>query len=183
MVTLSMLWLPILLSAVFIFIASNILWMALPFWHRPDNGKLAEEKTVQDALVSSKSGQYIVPHVDWGKLSAQEREAMGTRPMALVLLRNPGEMSMGKALGAWFAYALVIAIFVAYLAGHTLQSGVHYLAVFRVVGTAAFLAYGFRGIPDAVWYGKPWVVVFKEMIDGLVYALLMAGTFGWLWPR
>src|SRR5215470_2523099 len=101
MVTLSMLWLPILLSAVFVFIASNILWMALPFWHRPDNGKLPEEKTVQDALASAKSGQYIVPCVDWNKMTAADREAMGTKPMALVLLRNSGEMSMGKALGCW----------------------------------------------------------------------------------
>jgi len=23
----------------------------------------------------------------------------------------------------------------------------------------------------------------KEAIDGLIYALLMAGTFGWLWPK
>ena len=34
MVPLSSLWLPILVSAVFVFIASNVLWMALPFWHR-----------------------------------------------------------------------------------------------------------------------------------------------------
>jgi len=108
---------------------------------------------------------------------------METRPAALLLVRNPGKFAMGKSLGSWFAYALVIAIFVAYLTGHTRGVGSHYLEVFRVAGAAAFLAFGFRGIPDAVWYGKPWVVAFKEMIDGLIYALLIAGTFGWLWPR
>ena len=138
MVTLSMLWLPILLSAVFIFIASNILWMALPFWHRPDYGRLSEEKTVQDALANAKSGQYIVPCVDWGKLSPEEREPMGTRPAALMLVRNPGKFQMGKSLGAWFAYAAVIAIFVAYLTGHTKPAGTPYLEIFRVAGTAAF---------------------------------------------
>lgn len=183
MVTLSMLWLPILLSAVFVFIASNILWMALPFWHRPDYGRLSEEKAIQDALVSAKSGQYIVPCVDWGKATAEEKAAMETRPAALLLVRNPGKFAMGKSLGSWFAYALVIAVFVAYLTGHTRGVGSHYLEVFRVAGAAAFLAFGFRGIPDAVWYGKPWVVAFKEMVDGLIYALLIAGTFGWLWPR
>lgn len=50
MVALSSLWLPILVSAVIVFIASNVLWMALPFWHR-DYGKLPDEKTVIDALV------------------------------------------------------------------------------------------------------------------------------------
>ena len=183
MVTLSMLWLPILLSAVFIFIASNILWMALPFWHRPDYGRLPEESTVQNALVSAKSGQYIVPCVNWNKLSADERAAMQTRPAALLLVRNPGKFEMGKSLGTWFAYNIVIAIFVAYLTGHTRPAGAHYLEIFRVAGTAAFLAYGLRGVPDAVWYGKPWLVAFKEMVDGLVYAMLMAGTFGWLWPK
>src|SRR5213075_2842684 len=112
MVTLSVLWLPILLSAVFIFIASNILWMALPFWHRPDYKKLPDEKGALDALASAKSGQYIVPCVDWGKLSAADKEAMGARPAALVLLRNPGKFNMGKSLGSWFAYSIVIAIFV-----------------------------------------------------------------------
>lgn len=178
----STLWLPILLSAVFVLIASNIAWM-LPFWHKPDYRKLSEEATIQNALASAKSGQYIVPCVDWGKLSREERTAMAKGPMALMLVRNPGEFNMGLALGLWFAYDLVIAIFVAYLTGHVLPNGTHYLQVFRVAGTAAFLAFALRTIPDAVWYGKPWGIVFKEIIDGTVYALLVAGTFGWLWPK
>jgi hypothetical protein len=28
-----------------------------------------------------------------------------------------------------------------------------------------------------------WGTTIKEVIDGLVYGLLTAGTFGWLWPR
>ncbi len=183
MVPLSALWLPILVSAVFVFIASSVLWMALPFWHRPDNKKLPDEKAVLDGLSPAKSGQYIVPCVDWGKMTPEEREQMQRGPIAMVLLRNPGDFSMGKALGLWFFYPLVVSFFVAYLAGHTLASGTHYLTVFRVVGTAGFLAYGFRTVPDAIWYGKPWTVVIKDMIDGLIYSLLMAGTFGWLWPR
>ncbi len=183
MVTLSMLWLPIVLSAVFVFIASNILWMALPFWHRPDYGRLEQEKTVQDALVSAKSGQYIVPCVDWGKLSKEEREAMQQKPAAFLLVRNPGRFELGKSLALWFVFLLVVGTFVAYLTGHTMAAGTHYRAIFRVAGTAAFLAFGFAHVSDSCWYSKPWLVTFKEMIDGLVYALLMAGTFGWLWPR
>jgi hypothetical protein len=55
MVPLSSLWLPILVSAVFVFIASNLLWMALPFWHRKDNGKLPDEGTVVGGLASAKA--------------------------------------------------------------------------------------------------------------------------------
>src|SRR3954452_7797505 len=95
MVPLSSLWLPILLSAVFVFIASNVLWMALPFWHRADYSRVTEEKAVQDALVSAMSGQYIVRCVDWGKATAEEKAAMATRPAALLLVRNPGKFAMG----------------------------------------------------------------------------------------
>ena len=97
MVALSALWLPILVSASIVFIASNILWMALPFWRRGDHGKLPDEKSVLDALVPAKSGQYIVPCVNWNKLSKEEREAMERRPMALVLLRNPAQFEIGRA--------------------------------------------------------------------------------------
>ncbi len=183
MIPLSALWLPILVSAVFVFIASNILWMAFPFWHRGDYGKLPDEKTVLDGLSKAKSGQYIVPCVDWNKMTPEQRAEMHRGPSALLLLRNPATFSFGKVLALWFLYTVVISVFVAYLAGHTLPVGTKYLQVFRVVGTAGVLAYAFRTVTDGIWYGKPWKVVFKEMIDGVIYSLLMAGAFGWLWPR
>jgi hypothetical protein len=170
-------------SAVFVFIGSNVLWMALPFWHRKDYGKLPDEKSVLGALSSAKSGQYIVPCLDWNKATKEQREEMERGPIAMLILRNPGDVSMGKVLVLWFLYLVVVSFFVAYLASHTLATGTKYLTVFRVVGAAGFLTYGFRTVSDAIWYGKPWIVVFKEMIDGLIYSLLMAGAFGWLWPR
>jgi hypothetical protein len=78
---------------------------------------------------------------------------------------------------------LLIGFFVAYLAAHTVSAGTDYLAVFRVVGTAAFLAFGLGPLANVIWKGYPTSFVLKEVIDGLIYALLMAGTFGWLWPR
>ena len=90
---------------------------------------------------------------------------------------------MPKFLGLWFVYTLIISFFVAYLTGHTVALGTHYPAVFRVVGTAAFLVYGLANISNGIWRGIPWTMVAKDMIDGLVYALVTAGTFGWLWPR
>ena len=183
MVPLSSLWLPILVSAVFVFIASNILWMALPFWHRKDYGKLPDEKTVLGALAPVKSGQYVVPCLDWRTATPEQKEAMQRGATAFVLVRNPGKFNFGKTLVLWFLYALVVSFFVGYLACHTLASGTKYLAVFRIVGAAGFLTYGLRTVSDAIWYGKPWSVVIKEMIDGLIYSLMMAGAFGWLWPK
>jgi hypothetical protein len=183
MVPLSSLWLPILVSAVFVFITSNILWMALPFWHRSDSGKLPDENTVLGGLASAKSGQYVVPCLDWGKATPEQKEEMQRGPIAFVLVRNPGDFNMGKVLVLWFLYLLVVSFFVAYVACHTLASGAKYLAVFRIVGAAGFLTYGLRTVSDAIWYGKPWKVVIKETIDGLIYSLMMAGAFGWLWPK
>ena len=183
MVAISALWLPILVSAVIVFIASNILWMAFPFWHRSDYGKLPDEKGALDALASAKSGQYIVPCVNWNKLTPDEKKTMEAGPMAFAMVRNPAGFNMGVALAQYFIYALVVAVFVAYITGRARGAGTPYLEIFRFAGTVGFLPFGFRSVTDSIWYGKPWLVAFKELIDGLIYGLLMGGTFGWLWPR
>jgi len=183
MVPLPTLWLPILLSAVFIFIAANILWMALPFWHRKDYGRLPDEATVLGALAKAPSGQYAVPMMDWKNTSPEQRAAAQAGPMAAIILRNPSAFSFPKTLVLYFVYLLVVCTFVAYLAGVTLGPRAHYLQVFRVAGTAGILAFSFNSIADSIWYGKPWPVTFKLIIDGVIFGLLIAGTFGWLWPR
>ena len=55
----------------------------------------------------------------------------------------------------------------------------NYLVVFRVVGTAAFLAYGLGNLSNGIWKGQPWSVVIKESFDGLIYGLAHRGNF-WL---
>jgi hypothetical protein len=104
-------------------------------------------------------------------------------PVALVWLKAPGLPKMGGTLAGWFLFNLVLAFFLAYLAAHTLPPGAHYLQVFRVVGTAAFLAHSAGTVPNSIWMGKPWGMTLKEILDGLIYALLTAGAFGWLWPK
>jgi hypothetical protein len=83
----------------------------------------------------------------------------------------------------WFFYCLIVGFFVAYLTGRTVAPGANYLVVFRVAGTAAFLGYGLGQMPNGIWKGQPWSMTIKEVLDGLIYGLLTAGTFGWLWPR
>ena len=95
----------------------------------------------------------------------------------------PAAVAMPKFLGMWFAYCLLVGFFIAYLTGRTVIPGAPYLAVFRVAGTAAFLAYGLGPLVNGIWKGQPWSMVIKEVMDGLVYGLLTAGTFGLLWPR
>jgi hypothetical protein len=104
-------------------------------------------------------------------------------PVAVVNLMRPGPPNMGKSLGQWFVFILVVSFFIAYAAAHAIPAGAPYLHVFRVVGAIGFLAYGMGQIPAAIWWGKPWKSALKDLFDGLVYGLVTAGTFGWLWPR
>jgi hypothetical protein len=91
--------------------------------------------------------------------------------------------AMPKFLGQWFVYCIIISFFTAYLTGRTVPAGSPYPVVFRVASTTAFMAYGVANLSNGIWKGQPWAVVIKEVIDGLIYALLTGGTFGWLWPR
>ena len=185
MTPLSALWLPIVLSAVIVFIASSIMHMLLPY-HRSDYQQLPDEDKVLASLrtVGLKRGLYIFPfctHEEMKSPSVVEKYNQG--PVGMMTVFPIGPPVMPKFLGQWFAYCLLIGFFVAYLTAHTVASGAYYLAVFRVVGTAAFLAYGLGNLSNGIWKGQTWGTTIKEVIDGLVYALLTAGTFGWLWPR
>ena len=90
---------------------------------------------------------------------------------------------MPKLLGLWFAYSVLVGVFVAYLAGRTLAPGTDYLAVFRFAGTVAFMSYGLSQIVNSIWMGQRWGPTIKHVLDGLLYSLVTAGAFGWLWPR
>ena len=185
MVPLAALWLPILLSAVIVFVASSIMHMLLPY-HQGDYRKLPDEDKVRAALRSAglTQGLYIFPHTTHKEMkSPAMAEKYKEGPVGFMSIAPNGPPAMPKFLGLWFAYSLLVSFFVAYLSGHTVAPGAHYLAVFRVVGTAAFLAYGLAHFSNGIWRGVPWSMVAKDVFDGLIYALLTAGTFGWLWPR
>jgi hypothetical protein len=185
MVPLPALWLPIVLSAVIVFLASFVMHMLLTY-HRSDYQKLPDEEKILTALrpANLKPGLYMFPfctHQEMKSPAAVEKFKQG--PVGHLTIIRSGPPNMGKYLVQWFIYCLVIGFFVAYLTGRTLPAGVHYLSVFRVAGTAGFLAYGLGHLSNGIWKSQPWSSTLKEMIDGLVYGLLTAGTFGWLWPR
>ena len=178
--------LPILLSAVLVFVASSIIHMVLQL-HNPDYKKLSNEDEVRAALRkgSSAPGQYILPHCTDPKLagSPEMTRKFEEGPVGVLFIRANGATKLGPFLGKWFAYSLVISALAAYMAHSVLTPTSEYLAVFRVVGTAAWLGYAWQGPADSIWKGKPWTITVRGMFDGLVYAALTAGAFGWLWPR
>jgi len=186
MVSLAHLWLPIVLSAVIVFAASSILHMVLKY-HHSDYRKLPNEDEVRAAINKGGAtpGQYAVPYcVDMKEAQAPAMVQKYTEgPVAMLVLRAPGVVRMGGALVQWFIYSLVISLFAGYVAAHTVAPGTSYLEVFRVVGTVAFLGYAGSEAQGSIWMGKPWPLTCKAIVDGLLYGLLTAGTFGWLWPK
>jgi hypothetical protein len=186
MVSLTALWLPIVLAAVVVFVASSVIHMVFKY-HDSEYKQLPEEGAVLDAMRSAKTGPgfYSFPYAgtmkEMGSPEMTEKYTQG--PVGTVNINPSGPPAMGKNLLLWFIYSIVVGVFAGYLASRTLAAGTHYLQIFRVVGCASFMAYSFAHFSDAVWKMKPWTMTFKHVFDGLVYALLTAGVFGWLWPR
>ena len=186
MTGLSALWLPILLSSVFVFVASSLIHMASP-WHKSDYPKLPNEDKVRDALrpLAIPPGDYMVPRPSTREeMRAPEFAAkMKAGPVVMLTVMPNRPMSMGRNLGMWFAYCAAISVFAAYIAGRALPQGTVYLRVFRFAGATAFIGYAAALWQMSIWYRRAWTTTFKATVDGLIYALLTAGTFGWLWPR
>jgi hypothetical protein len=184
-VHLAQLWLPILLSAVLVFIASSLLHMMLPY-HKSDFGNTPNESAVLDALRHIPPGDYMLPRA--GSTAAMKdpafQEKMKRGPV-VVLTVMPAwtTSSFPRSLAMWFVYSLVVSVFAAYVAGRALGPGTTYPQVFRFVGTTAFLGFGLALAQNSIWYARKWSTTLKSMFDALIYGLLVAGVFGWLWPK
>ena len=186
MIPLTALWLPTLVSAVIVFFASFIMHMVLGY-HKSDYRKLPDEDRVTDALRNPevKPGpDYFFPYCKFEEMkSPAVIEKFKRGPVGFVTVLPSGPPAMGKNLVQWFLYCVVISIFAAYLSGRLLAPGTDFLQVFRVVGTVAFLGYGAAHAQESIWSGRSWTVTLKHLFDSVIYAVLTAGIFGWLWPK
>lgn len=186
MVSIVTLAIPILLSAVIVFIASAIIHMVLPF-HRADVRALPNQDAVQEALrpFDIPPGDYMLPH--GGGMEAMKDpvflEKLRRGPVATMTVLPSGEFGMARPLTLWFLYTVLVSIFAAYVAGRARGPGADYLEVFRFAGVTAFAGYSLALMQQSIWWHRNWGATLRSMIDGLIYALLTGGVFGWLWPR
>jgi hypothetical protein len=180
------LWLPILVSAVIVFVASALVWTMLPH-HKSEWSGLSNEGAVQSAIKAGNPapGMYHFPHPanEQERRSKAYMDKLAEGPTGYLTIIPRGPFNMGPMMVKALIFNLVVSFFAAYIAGHVLQPGAPYLVVFRVVGAIGFMAYAFASVPDSIWFGRPWKSWFLQAGDALFYALMMAGTFGWLWPR
>jgi hypothetical protein len=188
MVPVTSLWLPILLSAVVVFVASSIIHMVLPF-HRNDVRRLPgeQEDQVLETLrrVSASPGDYGAPHP--GSAAGMREPAYVAKrtkgPVAFLTIAPGGPPSMAPNLVQWFVYSIVVSVFAAYVTGLAVGPGTPYMTVFRLASVATFMGYGLALPQHSIWYYRDWGTTVRSMIDSLVYGLLTGGVFGWLWPR
>ena len=185
MISITALWMPIIVAAVLVFIASSIIHMA-PLWHRGECPKAPNEDRILDALrpFSIPPGDYMLPRAsDMKDMKSPEfTEKMKRGPVLIMTVLPNGPPSMAKSLVQWFIYVVVVSIFAAYVAGRTLAPGTEYLAVFRIAGATAFIGYAVALWQMSIWYHRAWSTTLKLTLDGLIYSLLTGGAFGWLWP-
>ncbi len=178
------LWIPILASAVLVFIASSIIHMAIK-WHQADYHGFANEEAVRSAIRAGNAapGQYVVPYCrEMKDMAAPEMQAKFREgPNAFVAIRPAGPPSMGRPLGLWFVYLVAVGVLAAYIASKTLPATATFWQVCRVASVLPFMAYCGGSVQLAIWMGKPWPSVARDLLDGLIYGAITGLTFAWLW--
>ncbi len=175
------LWLPIVVSAAFVWIASAIVWMIMP-WHKSDYSAVRDEESARKALGGLTPGSYMLPHcIDPKDIENPElRRKFEEGPLAYITVAPNGVPKMAGRMVSSFAYNILVGVLCAYLVSRTAGTLDGYLDVFRIAGTVAFIAYGVAYIQDSIWFSRPWSLTAKGFLDALIYALLTGGVFGWL---
>ena len=186
MVSLGALWLPVLVSAGLVFVASSIIHMVLGY-HQADYQPVPGEDDVQAALrrFTLTPGDYMLPCPGGPKDAASQAflDKMRKGPVVMMTVLENRPTPLGTNLTLWFVYTLVMGAVVAYVAGLALPHGAPYRQVFRLVSTVAFTGYALALWQMSIWYRRAWGSTLRSTLDGLIYALVTAGAFGWLWPR
>jgi len=173
------LWLPILAAAVFVFVVSSIIHMALP-WHKGDFRKIPHEDQVLDALrpLNIPRGDYMVPRCDsMEDMRTPEFKAKMQRGPVFMATFTSGEMAIGKGLIQWFVYLLFITYCAAYVGAHAGAAAPSR----RLIALTAFLGYGGALCQFSIWYKRSWATTLRSLVDSVIYALVTAATFAWLW--
>ena len=180
------LWLPILLSAVVVFFISSLVHMVLK-WHSSDYGTLGDEDAIRAAIRTgnNKPGRYVLPFCremkDMG--SEEMKRKYNEGPVGHLTLLPNGMPNMGKYLGAWFLWSLVISIVAAYLTSRLIiWDHSHARSAAKLVGAITFIAHGFGSVTESIWTGRPWGQTVKYLIDAALYAVGSALIYCWLWP-
>lgn len=179
------LWLPVVVSAVAVWLVSAVLHMVLKY-HRADYKQLSDEEGIGHTLrkAASAPGVYVIPYcADMSQMKDPAfRKKYEEGPVALITVMRNGVPNMGKNLVQWFLFCFLVSFATGYVARHTLGFDTDALKVLRVTGTVAFIGYGFGNFQDSIWHGIPWSNSLRGLVDAAVYGLVTGLVFRFLWP-
>lgn len=180
------LWLPILLSAVVVFVLSSLVHMVIK-WHASEYRGFSNEDSLRDAIRAGKAapGQYVLPYCsdmkEMGSETMMSKYKEG--PVAKVMVAPNGVPNMGKMLGQWFLLNLLVSAVAAYFAVRLGGVGeIHAVRVAKIVFAVSFIAYGFGSITESIWGMRPWSYSTRYLLDAALYSIGSAAVFYWLWP-
>jgi len=185
MAFLAQLWLPIVVSAVVVFVLSAATHMALP-WRKKEWGRFAGQDALQAAIAGLEPGQYGFPACPDPRQPMMGKEWMerwAKGPSGWLVVAPPGSFNMGKSMAQSFLVYLAVSFLVAYVGSLSLGPSTPTLTIVRLFSTVGVLTHGVSTIFSSIWYHRPWRVYAMDLFDAVVYAFAMAGVFGWLWPR
>ena len=176
---------PVVLSAVAVFMASSVSHMLLPH-HRNDFTKIPSEDGVMDAMrgFSPPLGDYIIPAPP-GPNALKDpvyMEKVNKGPIMIMTVMPNRFGDMGKLLGLWFAYLLVVMALAGHATSRVLGFGASNRDVFHTIFLFVFAGMGLALAQNSIWWARKWSTTIKGMIDALVYAAIAGGVFVWLWP-
>ncbi len=179
------LWLPILLSAVVVFVISSLVHMVLK-WHAADYNTLPNEDAIRAAFNAGKPapGRYVIPHCKEMKDMASEamKKKYAEGPVGHITLLPSGQPNMGKYLGMWFVLCVFISTVAAFLTVRLIPHQYSYAMVAaKLTFAVSFIGYGFGTLQASIWEGRPWGSSAKYLLDAALYALGTGAVFYWLW--
>lgn len=187
MSALSSLWLPILLSAVVVFVISSLIHMVLK-WHANDYRHFPNEDAIRDAIRAANPapGRYVFPRCEDMKDMASEemKKKYNEGPVGHVTIVANGVPNMGKYLGQWFLLCLLVSAVAACVTGKVYNLDPLWVKpAAKLAGVIAFLGYGFGTLTESIWMGRPWSQSAKHLVDAALYAAGTWAVFLWLWPK
>ncbi len=179
------LWLPVVVSAIAVFLLSSVLHMVLKY-HKADYKKLTNEDAIREVMGKAKlmPGLYVTPYCDDHKQMAEpafvEKREKG--PVGFITIAPNGQFSMGKQLFLWFLVALLVSFLASYVARHSLLPTTAPREAMRITSVVAFGCYGVSSLINSVWMMQPWGNTARSLFDALVYAMATGAAFYFLWP-
>lgn len=185
LISISELWLAILIAGLLCWVTSALIHMLLKY-HNSDYKELPSEDVVASALKENSVAPalYTVPYCSDMKKMGEElmQKKFNDGPVAMITVMPNGMPPMGKLFVQQVLFFIFGSFLIGYLATLSIQGNTEFMAVFSHVFVASFLTYGWAQIPYSIWMGQPWSNCVRYLIDALIYAAVTAGTFAFLWP-